>query len=116
MAKILIVDDEEHIRFLYSEELTEAGYEVITADSGYKLLERIEQDRRVGMEVPTRDVVHHPVPIVIKPVGGYFVGITPDGLLERGMGEIDRPVEDHNAHRFRGLRRTRENHQQQEGE
>ena len=24
MAKILIVDDEEHIRFLYSEELTEA--------------------------------------------------------------------------------------------
>ena len=42
MAKILIVDDEEHIRFLYSEELSEAGYEVITADSGYRLLERIE--------------------------------------------------------------------------
>ena len=37
MAKILIVDDEEHIRFLYYEELTEAGYEVITADSGYQL-------------------------------------------------------------------------------
>ena len=45
MAKILIVDDEEHIRFLYSEELTEAGYEVITADSGFKLLERIETDK-----------------------------------------------------------------------
>lgn len=45
MAKILIVDDEEHIRFLYSEELTEAGYEVITADSGYKLLDRIEQEK-----------------------------------------------------------------------
>ena len=45
MAKILIVDDEEHIRFLYSEELTEAGYEVITADSGYRLLERIEEER-----------------------------------------------------------------------
>jgi len=45
MAKILIVDDEEHIRFLYSEELTEAGYEVITADSGYKLLERIEDEK-----------------------------------------------------------------------
>ena len=44
-ARILIVDDEEHIRFLYSEELTEAGYEVITADSGYKLLERIEEER-----------------------------------------------------------------------
>ncbi len=45
MAKILIVDDEEHIRFLYSEELTEAGYEVATADSGHMLLERIEKEK-----------------------------------------------------------------------
>ena len=45
MAKILIVDDEEHIRFLYSEELAEAGYEVITADSGHLLLERIENEK-----------------------------------------------------------------------
>ena len=45
MAKILIVDDEEHIRFLYSEELSEAGYEVITADSGYKLMDRIEDEK-----------------------------------------------------------------------
>ena len=43
MARILIVDDEEHIRHLYSEELSEAGYEVATADSGYKLLEKIEE-------------------------------------------------------------------------
>ena len=34
MPKILVVDDEEHIRLLYSEELKEAGYEVITAESG----------------------------------------------------------------------------------
>jgi len=45
MAKILVVDDEEHIRFLYSEELTEEGYDVITADSGYKLLEKIEEEK-----------------------------------------------------------------------
>jgi two-component system, response regulator, stage 0 sporulation protein F len=45
MAKILIVDDEEHIRFLYSEELTEAGYEVITAESGYRLMERIDAEK-----------------------------------------------------------------------
>lgn len=45
MAKILIVDDEEHIRFLYSEELTDEGYEVVTADSGYQLLERIEAEK-----------------------------------------------------------------------
>lgn len=45
MAKILIVDDEEHIRYLYSEELSESGYEVITADSGYKLMERIREEK-----------------------------------------------------------------------
>jgi DNA-binding response OmpR family regulator len=45
MAKILIVDDEEHIRFLYSEELSDEGYEVVTADSGFKLLERIESEK-----------------------------------------------------------------------
>lgn len=45
MAKILVVDDEEHIRLLYSEELTEDGYEVITAADGYKLMERIDEER-----------------------------------------------------------------------
>ena len=45
MAKILVVDDEEHIRLLYSEELGEAGYEVITAADGYNLTERIEQEK-----------------------------------------------------------------------
>jgi DNA-binding response OmpR family regulator len=45
MAKILIVDDEEHIRFLYSEELSDEGYEVITADSGLGLLERIAEEK-----------------------------------------------------------------------
>jgi two-component system, response regulator, stage 0 sporulation protein F len=43
--KVLIVDDEEHIRFLYSEELKEEGYDVITADSGHKLLERIRNEK-----------------------------------------------------------------------
>jgi len=45
MSKILIVDDEEHIRLLYSEELKEAGYEVTTVDGGYKLLERIKEEK-----------------------------------------------------------------------
>jgi DNA-binding NtrC family response regulator len=44
-AKIMIVDDEEHIRFLYSEELADEGYDVVTVDSGNQLLERIEQER-----------------------------------------------------------------------
>ncbi len=45
MAKILIVDDEEHIRFLYSEELTDEGYDVVTADSGFQLLDRIAAEK-----------------------------------------------------------------------
>ena len=45
MRKIFVVDDEEHIRILFSEELKEAGYEVITAEGGYKLLETIEEEK-----------------------------------------------------------------------
>jgi len=44
MAKILIVDDEEHIRMLYKVELEDEGYNVITAADGHKLLERIENE------------------------------------------------------------------------
>ncbi len=43
--KILVVDDEAHIRLLYSEELAEDGYEVVTAEDGFKLLERIETEK-----------------------------------------------------------------------
>ncbi len=45
MAKILVVDDEEHIRLLYSEELSEAGHDVITAADGFKLVERIDKEK-----------------------------------------------------------------------
>ena len=45
MAKILIVDDEEHIRYLYSEELSDSGYDVITAESGLLLMEKIEEEK-----------------------------------------------------------------------
>lgn len=43
--KILVVDDEAHIRLLYTEELTEEGYEVITAEGGQNLLEKIEKEK-----------------------------------------------------------------------
>lgn len=43
--KILVVDDEAHIRMLYTEELTEEGYEVITAEDGLNLLDRIEKEK-----------------------------------------------------------------------
>ena len=41
MTKILLVDDEEYIRRFYVEELSEEGYEVVTAASGHNLLRKI---------------------------------------------------------------------------
>ena len=41
MRKILLVDDEEYIRRLYSEELSEEGYEVVTVATGHDLLRKI---------------------------------------------------------------------------
>lgn len=45
MKKIMIVDDEEHIRKLYADELTHEGYQVLSASVGFNLLERIEKER-----------------------------------------------------------------------
>ena len=42
MARILIVDDEEHIRTLYTLELEEEGYEVLAVETGRGLPDRIE--------------------------------------------------------------------------
>lgn len=42
MAKILIVDDEEGIRMLYSMELQDEGYDVVTLPDGKDLLEVVD--------------------------------------------------------------------------
>jgi CheY-like chemotaxis protein len=41
MKKIMVVDDEENIRFLYKEELEEDGFSVELAKNGEEALERI---------------------------------------------------------------------------
>ncbi len=41
MKKILVVDDEEHIRELYRDELVEQGFEVDQAEDGFKALEKL---------------------------------------------------------------------------
>jgi DNA-binding response OmpR family regulator len=43
MAKILVVDDEENIRLLYKQELSEEGYEVILAENGKDCLEKLNE-------------------------------------------------------------------------
>ena len=45
MNKILIVDDEEAIQLLYSDEFIEEGYQVITASGGEDLLEIIHRQK-----------------------------------------------------------------------
>ena len=44
VAKILIVDDEEAIRVLYTYELIEEGYDVITCGDGSRLMEVIKRE------------------------------------------------------------------------
>jgi len=45
VAKILIVDDEEGIRMLYSMELRDDGYEVITLPDGRGLLDVVDSEQ-----------------------------------------------------------------------
>ena len=40
-TRILVVDDEEHIRLLFKEELEEEGYSVDLASNGFEALEKI---------------------------------------------------------------------------
>ncbi|MBC8208373.1 MAG: response regulator [Desulfobulbaceae bacterium] len=45
MKKILLVDDEEGIRFLYREEFLDEGYEVVSAINGEEALEKFKRER-----------------------------------------------------------------------
>ena len=42
-AKILVVDDEENIRFLYEQELIDEGYQIILARDGKECLDMVQQ-------------------------------------------------------------------------
>jgi len=52
-GKILVVDDEKHIRMLYQEELEGEGYEVVTSDGEEDILPLME---RVAPEVVVLDI------------------------------------------------------------
>ena len=43
MSKLLVVDDEANIRLLYSEELKDEGYEVVTAGTIPEALEKLRE-------------------------------------------------------------------------
>ena len=56
---ILVVDDEEEIRFLYKEELTGEGYDVTLACSAEEALEKIDRQTpdliTLGIKIPGMD-------------------------------------------------------------
>jgi CheY-like chemotaxis protein len=43
-TKILLVDDEEHIRLLFKEELEEEGYEIGVASNGFEALDKLRHE------------------------------------------------------------------------
>jgi DNA-binding NtrC family response regulator len=43
MSRILVVDDEDNIRFLYSQELADEGYEVVEAANAAEAVARLEE-------------------------------------------------------------------------
>jgi len=44
-AKVLVVDDEKHIRMLYREELETEGYEVVTSDGSGDIMEVLRREK-----------------------------------------------------------------------
>jgi CheY-like chemotaxis protein len=85
MKRILVVDDEEAIRLLYKEELTDAGYQVDLAADGAEALRRVEQARpdlmTIDLRMPGMDGIellgrvraaHRDLPIIICTAYGDF--------------------------------------------
>jgi CheY-like chemotaxis protein len=85
MKRILVVDDEEAIRLLYKEELTDAGYEVELATDGMDALRKLDRARpdlvTIDLRMPGMDGIellsrvratHRDLPIIICTAYGDF--------------------------------------------
>jgi DNA-binding response OmpR family regulator len=85
MKRILVVDDEESIRLLYKEELSDAGYQVDLAVDGLDAIRKVEQSRpdlmTVDLRMPGMDgiellgrvrAIHRDLPIIICTAYGDF--------------------------------------------
>jgi two-component system response regulator (stage 0 sporulation protein F) len=85
MKSILVVDDEEPIRLLYQEELTEAGYRVQVAADGQQALRMVRKERpdlmTIDIKMPGMDGIellrqvrelHRELPIIICTAYGDF--------------------------------------------
>lgn len=85
MKTILVVDDEEAIRLLFQEELTEAGYRVVLAKDGPEALAQLERERpdcmTLDIKMPGMDGIdllrqvrdrYRDLPIIICSAYGEF--------------------------------------------
>ena len=123
MARILLVDDEEHIRQLYTEELSEEGYEVSTMASGHNLLKRIDslQPEAVVLDIRLVDYdglellqeirnLYHDLPVILctaydtyksdqKSVAADHYVVKSFDLSELKMA-IERAIEGHTSMRL----------------
>jgi CheY-like chemotaxis protein len=85
MKTILVVDDEEAIRLLYREELSEAGYQVQVAASASEALRMVQQSRpdlmTIDIKMPGMDgiellrkvrEIYRDLPIIICTAYGDF--------------------------------------------
>ncbi|MBU2562663.1 MAG: response regulator [Nanoarchaeota archaeon] len=83
--KILVIDDYEHIRSLYSEELSEEGYDVVTRDSPKGILDLIVREKPdlVVLDIKMVDYngldalhdikdKHHNLPVILCTAYGGF--------------------------------------------
>ncbi len=123
MARILLVDDEEHIRRLYTEELSEEGHQVFTAASGHNLLKRIDslQPEAVVLDIRLEDYdglellqevrnQHHDLPVILctaydtykedpKSIAADYYVVKSFDLSELKMA-IGRAIEGHTSMRL----------------
>ena len=51
MKKILVVDDEQNIRFLYKEELEDDGYHVSVATTGEEALQKLDHQDLIILDI-----------------------------------------------------------------
>jgi CheY-like chemotaxis protein len=85
MKNILVVDDEESIRLLYREELSDAGYQVDVAANGKEALQKVQQARpdlmTIDIKMPEMDgiellrrvrEIYRDLPIIICTAYGDF--------------------------------------------
>ena len=53
MARVLVIEDEENQRILYEQELSDRGYEVVTAASGQEAIETVKAG---GIDIAILDI------------------------------------------------------------